>query len=410
LRPLFPVTRYRSPVTGVIVGVAFAAALTPAFAEKKYDPGASDTEIKIGQTKPYSGPASAYSSAGKVQFGYFEMLNSEGGVNGRKIKLISLDDAFTPPKTVEQTRKLVEQEEVLLVFNSNGTAANSAVQKYLNARRVPQLFVSSGASKFSDPKNFPWTMGWLPTYYSEARAYARYILKHRPDSRIGVLYQNDDFGKDYLNGLHDELGNKAKSMIVAEVSFELSDPTVDSQMVSLKVSGADTFFNIGTAKFAAQAIRKAYDIGWKPLQFVSIVGSSVGQVMVPAGLEKGVGVITMGFVKDPTDPQWDNDPAMREWRAFMKKYYPDGDLTDWYNVYAYAVAQTLVQVFKQCGNDLTRENVMKQAANLKNVELPLLLPGIRINTSPADYRVIRQVQLQRFDGKQWARFGELIAN
>jgi len=309
--------------SGLLIGIAvglFSATGSDALAGK-YDPGASDTEIEIGQTKPYSGPASAYSAGGKVQLGYFEKLNSEGGVNGRKIKLISLDDAFTPPKTVEQTRKLVEQEEVLLIFNSNGTAANSAVQKYLNAKKVPQLFVSSGASKFADPKNFHWTMGWLPTYYSEARAYAHYILKHRPDARIGVLYQNDDFGKDYLHGLHDELGNKAKSMIVAEVSFELSDPTVDSQMVSLKASGADTFFNIGTAKFAAQAIRKAYDIGWKPLQFVSIVGSSVGQVMVPAGLEKGVGVITMGFVKDPTDPQWDNDPAMREWRAFMKKYY-----------------------------------------------------------------------------------------
>ncbi|MEO8009967.1 MAG: ABC transporter substrate-binding protein [Betaproteobacteria bacterium] len=394
----------------MIVGLSFAAVLLPAFAQKKYDPGASDTEIKIGQTKPYSGPASAYSAGGKVHLGFFEKLNSEGGINGRKIKLISLDDAFTPPKTVEQTRKLVEQEEVLLVFNSNGTAANSAVQKYLNARKVPQLFVSSGASKFSDPKNFRWTMGWLPTYYGEARIYAHYVLKHHPNAKIGVLYQNDDFGKDYLNGLHDELGSKARSMIVAEASFELTDPTVDSQMVSLKASGADTFINIATAKFAAQAIRKAYDIGWKPLQFVSIVGSSVGQVMVPAGLEKGVGVITMGFVKDPTDPQWDNDPAMRAWVAFMKKYYPDGDLTDWYNVYAYAAAQTLVQVFKQCADDLTRENVMKQAASLRNFELPLLLPGIRINTSSADYRVIRQAQLQRFDGKQWVRFGELIAN
>ncbi len=399
-----------NPLCRVIVGLSFAAVLLPAFAQKKYDPGASDTEIKIGQTKPYSGPASAYSAGGKVHLGFFEKLNSDGGVNGRKIKLISLDDAFTPPKTVEQTRKLVEQEEVLLVFNSNGTAANSAVQKYLNARKVPQLFVSSGASKFSDPKNFHWTMGWLPTYYGEARIYAHYILKHHPNAKIGVLYQNDDFGKDYLNGLHDELGSKARNMIVAEASFELSDPTVDSQMVSLKASGADIFINIATAKFAAQAIRKAYDIGWKPLQFVSIVGSSVGQVMVPAGLEKGVGVITMGFVKDPTDPQWDNDPAMRAWIAFMKKYYPDGDLTDWYNVYAYAAAQTLVQVFKQCADDLTRENVMRQAASLRNFELPLLLPGIRINTSPADYRVIRQAQLQRFDGKQWVRFGELIAN
>jgi ABC-type branched-subunit amino acid transport system substrate-binding protein len=392
------------------IGLALAAALSPAFAEKKYDPGASDSEIKIGQTKPYSGPASAYSAGGRVQMGYFEKLNSEGGVNGRKIKLISLDDGFSPPRTVEQTRKLVEQEEVLVVFNSNGTAANSAVQKYLNAKKVPQLFVSTGASKFADPKNFRWTIGWLPTYYKEARAYAHYVVQHRPNAKIAVLYQNDDFGKDYLNGLHDELGDMAKRLIVAESSFELTDATVDSQVVSLKASGADTFLNISTAKFSALAIRKAYDIGWKPLQFVAMPGSSVGQVMIPAGVEKGVGAITVGFVKDPTDPQWDNDPAMKEWRAFMKKYYPDGDLNDWYNVYAYAAAQTLVQVLKQCGDDLTRENVMTQATNLKNLALPLLLPGIRINTSPTDYHVIRQVQLQRFDGKQWVRFGEVIGN
>src|SRR5690349_5114619 len=333
---------FRAALAAVLMAIVAAA-----FAEKKYDPGATDTEIKIGQTKPYSGPASAYSSAGHVQRGYFEKINSEGGVNGRKLTLISLDDAFTPPRTVEQTRKLVEQEQVLVVFNSNGTAANSAVQKYLNAKKVPQLFVSSGASKFSDPKNFRWTMGWLPTYYGEARSYAQYVLAHRPNAKIAVLYQNDDFGKDYLNGLHDGLGDQAKKLIVAEQSFELSDATVDSQVVSLKASGADTFFNISTAKFAALAIRKAYDIGWKPLQFVSLAGSSVGQVMTPAGPEKAVGVITVGFVKDPTDPQWDKDPAMKEWRGFMKKYYPTGDLSDWYNVYAYAVGQTLVQVLKQ---------------------------------------------------------------
>jgi branched-chain amino acid transport system substrate-binding protein len=393
-----------------LVGSIVAAAALTAAAEKKYDTGASDTEIKIGQTKPYSGPASAYGTAGRVQLGYFEKLNAEGGINGRKVRLISLDDAFTPPKTVEQTRKLVEQEGVLLVFNSNGTAANSAVQKYLNAKKVPQLFVSSGASKFGDPQHFPWTMGWLPSYYSEARAYAHYILKNRPDAKIAVLYQNDDFGKDYLNGLHDGLGEKGRKLIVSELSYELSDPTVDSQVVSLKSSGADTFVNITTAKFSAQAIRKAYDMGWKPLQFVALPGSSVGQAMLPAGPEKGVGAITVGFVKDPTDPQWDNDPGLKEWRAFMKKYYADGDLHDWYNVYAYAAAQTLVQVLKQCGDELTRENVLKQATSLKNLELPVLLPGIRINTSPSDYHVIKQVQLQRFDGKQWVRFGEVFGN
>jgi branched-chain amino acid transport system substrate-binding protein len=383
-------------------------ALPSTFAAKQYDTGATDTEITIGQTKPYSGPASAYSSAGHVQSGYFEKINAAGGINGRKIKLISLDDAFTPPKTVEQTRKLVEQEHVLLVFNSNGTAANTAVQKYLNAKKMPQLFVSSGASKFNDPKHFRWTMGWLPTYYEEARAYAQYILKHHPNAKIGVLYQNDDFGKDYVHGLHDGLGEQSKRLIVAEASFELTDPTIDSQVVSLQASGADLFLNIATAKASAQAIRKAYDIGWKPLQFVSLVGSSVGQVMIPAGREKAKGVITVGFVKDPTDPQWNNDPAMQEWRAFMKQYYPEGDLNDWYNVYAYAAAQTLEHVLKQCGDELTRENVMRHATNIKDLRLPLLLPGISINTSALDYRVIKQVQLQRFDGKGWVRFGEML--
>lgn len=378
-------------------------------AEKKYDPGASDSEIRIGQTKPYSGPASAYSAAGKVQLGFFERLNAQGGIHGRRVKLISVDDAFSPPKTVEQTRRLVEQDEVLAVFNSNGTAANSSVQKYLNAKKVPQLFVSTGASKFGDPQHFPWTMGWLPSYYDEARAYAAYILQHHPNGKIGLLYQNDDFGKDYLHGLHDGLKAKgAEKMIVAELSYELSDPTVDSHVVSLKASGADIFVNVTTAKFSALAIRKAYDIGWKPVQFISLVGSSVGQAIVPAGPEKAIGAITVGMVKDPTDPRWDQDPAMTEWRAFMKKYYPDGDLMDWYNVYAYAVAQTLVHVLKQCGDTLTRENLMRQAASIKDLELPLLLPGIKINTSPTDYRVIRQVQLQRFDGKQWVRFGDLI--
>jgi len=394
----------------VAAGFAAVIAVSAALAQKKYDPGASDNEIKIGQTKPYSGPASAYGAGGRVHIGFFRKLNEEGGINGRKVKLISLDDAFTPPKTVEQTRKLVEQEQVLAVFNSNGTAANTAVQKYLNAKKVPQIFVSTGASKFADPKNFRWTIGWLPTYYNEAKIYARYILQNHPKAKIGVLYQNDDFGKDYLHGLHDGLGEQGKKLIISEVSFELSDATVDSQMVALKASGADVFINITTAKFAAMAIRKAYDIGWKPLHFVGLTGSSVGQVMVPAGLDKAVGIITVGFMKDPTDPQWAKDPAMQEWRTFMKKYYPDGDLLDWYNVYAYAAAQTLVHVLKQCGDDLTRENVMRHATNMKNLELPLLLPGIRINTSPTDYHVIRQVQLQRFDGKQWVRFGEVMGN
>jgi ABC-type branched-subunit amino acid transport system substrate-binding protein len=396
------------PSGAVAALLALALNAPLALAAKRYDPGASDAEIVIGQTKPYSGPASAYGTAGRVQRGFFERLNAQGGVNGRKIRLISLDDAFTPPKTVEQTRRLVEQERVLLVFNSNGTAANSAVQKYLNAKKVPQLFVSSGASKFEDPRHFPWTMGWLPSYYTEARVYARYILQHHANARIGVLYQNDDFGKDYLHGLHDGLGERGRRLIVAEESYELSDATVDSQIVALKAAGADTFVNITTSRFAAQAIRKAHDIGWKPLHFLSMVGSSVGQVLVPAGADKAVGVITVGFVKDPTDPQWDDDPALNEWRGFMRKYYPEGDRTDWYNVYAYAAAQTLVQVLEQCGDELTRDNVMRQAASLKGFAPPLLLPGIRIDTGPADYGVVERVQLQRFDGKQWVRFGEVI--
>ena len=379
--------------------------------------GITATSVTIGATFPLSGPASSY---GVIPVGfkaYISYINArrgpdgKRGVGGRQIVFKYYDDGYNPANSVQNARKLVEQDKVFAVVGALGTDVNVAIRPYLNANKVPHLFTASGDTTFGrDTKEWPWTIGYLPNYQFEGRTYGKKIAKNSPNAKIAVIYQNDDFGKDYLNGLHDELGSKAKSMIVAEVSFELSDPTVDSQIVTLKASGADTFFNIGTAKFAAQAIRKAYDIGWKPLQFVSIVGSSVGQVMVPAGPEKGVGIITMGFVKDPTDPQWDPDPAMRAWRAFMKKYYPDGDLTDWYNVYAYAVAQTLVQVFTQCADDLTRENVMKQAASLKNVELPLLLPGIRINTSPADYRVIRQVQLQRFDGKQWVRFGELIGN
>jgi branched-chain amino acid transport system substrate-binding protein len=403
-----PVTLFRR--LSALCALALALDATPVTADKNYGAGVSDTEIRIGQTKPYSGATSAYSAGGMVQIAFFRKLNEEGGIRGRRIKLISLDDAGSPPKTVEQTRKLVEQEEVLLVFNSNGTAPNSAVQKYLNARRVPQLFVSTGATKFGDPKNFPWTMGWLPNYQSEARAYAKYILQHHPDARIGVLYQNDDFGKDYLKGLRDGLGERAQKMIAAEVTYELTDPTVDSQIIALKGADANVFVDITTPKFAAQAIRKAYDIGWKPSHFIAVTGSSIGQVMIPAGVEKSVGLITIGFVKDPTDSQWDDDPGMRNWREFMKKYYPGGDLRDWYNVYAYAAALTLVEVLKRCGDDLTRENVMRQAANLKNLELPVLLPGIRINTSPTDYNPIKQVQLQRFDGKQWKRFGEVLGN
>jgi len=392
---------------GTGAAIALGLALPSALAQKKYDPGASDTEIKVGNTMPYSGPASAYGTIGKAEAAYFRKINDEGGINGRKINFISLDDGYSPPRTVEMVRRLVEQDEVLLVFQTLGTPSNTAIHKYMNAKKVPQLFVATGATKWNDPQNYPWTMGWQPNYQTETRIYAKHILATRPNAKIGVLYQNDDYGKDYLKGLKDGLGDKAK-MIVAEVSYEVSDPTVDSQIVQLQASGADVFVNITTPKFAAQAIRKVYDIGWKPAQYLNNVSQSVGSVLTPAGLEKSVGIISSNYGKDPTDPQWDNDPGMNEWRAFMKKYYPDGSLTDSFNVYGYSVARTLVQVLKQCGDNLTRENVMKQAANLKDFDTGMALPGIRINTSPSDFAPIQAVQLMRFDGKTWVRFGDII--
>jgi branched-chain amino acid transport system substrate-binding protein len=383
-------------------------ATSPALAEKKYDPGATDTEIKIGQTMPYSGPVSAYGTIGKAEIAYFEKINAEGGVNGRKIKLISLDDGFSPPRTIEQVRKLVEQEEVLLLFQTLGTATNTGIQKYVNAKKVPHLFLATGATKWGDPTHYPWTMGWQPAYQTEARIYAKYILETKPDAKIGVLYENDDFGKDYLKGFKDGLGDKAAKMIIAEQSYEVTDPTVDSQIIALKGSGADTFFNSANVKAAAQAIRKTYDIGWRPLHILAVVSASVAAVLIPAGLDKSVGLITVGYLKDPTDSQWENDKAVKDWMAWMKKYYPDGNVADVFNVYGYSAAQTLVQVLKQCGDDLTRENVMRQAANLKNLELPMLLPGIRINTGPMDFYPIEQMQLMRFDGQRWVRFGEVL--
>ena len=386
------------------LGFAFAA---PSWAQKKYDPGASDTEIRIGQTMPYSGPASAYGTIGKAEAAYFKKINDEGGINGRKINFISLDDGYSPPKTVEMVRKLVEQDEVLLVFQTLGTASNTAIQKYLNSKRVPQLFVASGATKWNDPQGSPWTMGWQPNYQTETTIYAKHILKTKPNAKIGVLFQNDDYGKDYLKGLKDGLGDKTK-MIVAEVSYEVSDPTVDSQIVQLQGSGADVFVNITTPKFAAQAIRKAFDIGWKPVQYLNNVSIGVGSVLTPAGLDKSAGIISSNYGKDPADPTWDNDPAMNEFRAFMKKYYPDGSLIDNFNSYGYSVARTLVQVLKQCGDNLTRENVVKQAASLKDFDTGITLPGIRINTSPTDFAPIDAVQLMKFDGKTWVLFGEVL--
>ena len=384
-----------------------AVAASPAVAQKKYDPGASDTEIKIGNINPYSGPASAYGTIGKTIGAYFNKINAEGGINGRKINYITYDDGYAPPKAVEQARKLVESDEVLLIFQSLGTPSNSAIHKYMNEKKVPQLFVATGATKWGDPKNFPWTMGWQPNYQSEGRVLAKYLLDKKPNGKIGILYQNDDYGKDYVKGLKDGLAGKVK--VVAELPYEATDPTVDSQIVNLKASGADIFFNVATPKFAAQAIRKAAEIGWKPVHLLNSVSASVGSVIKPAGFPASQGILTTSYLKDPTDPTWKNDPAMKEWLAFMDKYYPEGDKTSTFTAYGYLVAQTLVQVLKQCGNELTRANVMKQAANLKNVELGMLLPGVRINTSPTDFFPIEQMQMAQFKGESFELFGPVIS-
>jgi len=387
--------------------VAAALASPTAFAQKKYDPGANDKEIRIGNTNPYSGPASAYGTIGKTIGAYFKMVNDQGGINGRKVVWISYDDGYSPPKTVEMVRKLVEQDQVLFVFQTLGTPSNTAIHKYMNMKKVPQMHVATGATKWNDPKNFPWTMGWQPNYQTEGRIYATHILKNNPKAKIGILYQNDDYGKDYLKGMKDGLGDKA-GMIVKEVSYEVSDPTVDSQIVQLQASGADTFFNITTPKFAAQAIRKAYDTGWKPTHYINNVSQSIGSVLTPAGLEKSVGLISTYYLKDSSDEQWKNDPAIRELAAFMKKYYPEGDLANSFHIYGYTVAQTLHQVLKQAGNNLTRANIMKQAASMKGWRADTMLPGIRVNTDGGDFAPIESVQLIRFNGKNWVRFGEIL--
>jgi len=379
----------------------------PATAQKKYAPGVTDSEIKIGQTMPYSGPASAYGTIGKAENAYFNMINEKGGINRRKIVFISLDDGYSPPRTVEQVRRLVEQEQVAFTFNTLGTPPNSAIQKYLNERKVPHLFVATGATKWGDPEHFPWTIGFQPTYQTEGHIFAKYILEKMPTAKIGVLYQNDDYGKDYVKGLKDGLGDKAAKLIIAEVTYEVTDPTIDSQIVSLQASGADVFYDVTTPKFAAQAIRKTYDIGWKPLHLLNSVSASVAAVMTPAGLDKSVGVVSLAYFKDPTDPQWKDDPAFKQWLAWMDKYYPDGDKADTFNVYGYNLAMTMVQVLKQCGDDLTRENIMKQAANL-DIELPMFLPGVKVGTKPTQFFPVREMQLTKFDGKIFERFGEVI--
>jgi branched-chain amino acid transport system substrate-binding protein len=388
--------------------VAIAVSASSAYAQKKYDTGATDTEIKIGQTVPFSGPASAYATIGKAQAAYFNMINDQGGVNGRKINLIQYDDAYSPPKTVEQVRKLVESDEVLLTFQLIGTPPNAAVQKYLNTKKVPQLFAATGASRFTDPKNFPWTLGFNPNYQSEGRIYAQYILKNYPNAKVGILYQNDDLGRDYLTGIKAGLGDKAATMVVGEVSYELTDPTIDSQIVKLKSAGADLVFDASTPKFAAQAIKKIADLDWKPVHIIDINAVSVGAVLKPAGLDNSKGVISVNYMKDALDPTWKDDAGMKKYFAFMAKYYPDGDRDSLFNTYGFTTAQMLIEVLKRCGDDLTRDNVMKQATSLKAVQLDLTLPGILGNTSPTDYRVNRQLQMMKFNGERWELFGPII--
>ena len=403
----------QNPIRSQAAAAAFACVLAitlagPASAQKKYDPGATDTEIKIGNIMPYSGPASAYATIGKTEDAYFKKLNAEGGINGRKINFISYDDGYSPAKTVEQARKLVEADEVLLVFNPLGTPGNTAIQKYMNAKKVPQIFVSTGAAKWNDPKNFPWTIGWQPNYQTEARIYATYILKNHPGKTIGVMYQNDDFGKDYLTGLREGLGDQASKLIVVESSYETTSPTVDSQVVQIKTANPDIFINISTPKFAAQAIKKLGELKWTPIHFLTNVSVSVGSVMKPAGYENGQGVLSAAYLKDPKDPQWKDDAGLNEWRVFMTKWYPEGDQEDAATVFGYGVAKGLEQVLRQCKDDLTRENIMKQAANL-NFEIGVYLPGTKIKTSPTDFAPLEQLQMMRFKGESWELFGPLMS-
>ena len=400
----------RNGIFRLITGTALAVALSAssAYAQKKYDTGATDTEIKLGQTNPFSGPASSYATIGKTQAAYMKMINDQGGVNGRKINLIQYDDAYSPPKAVEQVRKLVESDEVLLMFQLLGTPSNAAVQKYLNSKKVPQLFSATGASKFTDPKNFPWTMGFNPNYFVEGRIYGQYIIKNHPNAKIGILYQNDDLGKDYLNGIKAGLGDKAAKMIVTEASYEVSDPTIDSQIIKIKDAGADLFFSATTPKQAAQAIKKIHELAWNPVHILDINATSVGAVMKPAGLEASKGVISVNYGKDPLDPTWKDDAGMKKYFAFMAKYYPDGDKDSSFNAYGYSTSQLMIHVLEKCGDNLTRENVMKQATSLKNVQLDLSLPGIVSNTTPDDYRVNKQLQMMRFNGERWELFGPIL--
>lgn len=396
--------RRRTVLTGAV-----AAGLAPAMPRVLFaaeQPGVTASEIRIGNTMPYSGPASAYGVIGKADGAVFQTASDQGGFGGRKVTFISYDDGYSPPKAVEQVRRLVEQDQVACLFNTLGTPTNTAIVKYCNAKKLPQLFVSTGADKWGEYKEHPWTIGWQPSYRTEAQIYGKYILRERPAAKIGILYQNDDFGKDYIAGLKDVLGDKFAK--VTQVSYETTDATVDSQLVSLQSSGVDVLVTAATPKFAAQTIRKVADLNWKPLHFLTNVSASVGAVIEPAGLQNALGIISSAYLKDPTDPAWTNDPGMNDWRSFMKQHFPDGDTSDSGYVFGYGISLTMVQVLKQCGTDFSRENIMKQTTNLKDVELPVLLPGIKINTSPTNYRPIRQLQLMKWTGKTWDRFGDLI--
>ena len=385
---------------------AIALSTGAAVAQKKNDVGATDTEIKIGNIAPYSGPASAYATIAKTEAAYFKMVNDAGGINGRKVTFISYDDGYSPPKTVEQVRKLVESDEVFAIYQVVGTPGNSAIQKYLNQKKVPQIFIGSGATKWADPKNYPWSMGWQPNYQSEARIYSRYIQKNFPGKTVGILYQNDDFGKDYLTGFHDVLGKDGKT-IVSEVSFEVTSPTLDSQVVQIKGVNPDIFITVATPKFAAQAIKKIGELNWHPVQFLTNVSVSVSSVLKPAGLDNSQGIISAAYLKDPNDPQWRDDAGLKEWRAFMTKWYPEGDQADAATVFGYGVAKGLEQVLRQCGDDMTRENLMKQMQKM-NMEIGIYLPGIKITTSDTDWSPIKQLQLMKFEGETWKLFGPLM--
>jgi ABC-type branched-subunit amino acid transport system substrate-binding protein len=399
----------RSNVIGICIAALTLVAASGAFAgDKKYDPGASDTEIKIGQTMPYSGPASGYGTQGKSELAYWKMINSKGGINGRKITLLTMDDSYSPPKTVEQTRKLVEQDEILADIGSLGTPTNSAIQKYLNSKKVPQILISTGAAKWNDPKNFPWTTPFYPPYAQEAKIYGKYIVKQLPSAKIGVIYQNDDFGKDYLRGFKEGLGERA-DLIVKELTYEVTDPTIDSQIVALKSAGADVVFTIATPKFGAQSIRKIADLGWKPTHFIVSVASSIGGVLEPAGVEASTGLITALSNKVIGDPAWDDDQGVKDYLAFMKEWYPEGNPVDGSNQIGYGSAQFTAIILKNCGDELTRENVLKQAINLTDISLPLLLPGITLSVTPTDYSTFSTFRLAKFDGKTWKFFGDNIS-